>query len=99
MRDIRERLDDICAAQRGAGVDYGVPKVMCFLLGAFFLDDMDLEQLHPHLRQEPDLPDTGQVGWYRGVGVYPPSAKSMEELPVAEYQGVLYAYCEMDHVD
>jgi serine/threonine protein kinase len=27
MRDIQERLDDICSAQRGAGVEFSLPQV------------------------------------------------------------------------
>lgn len=100
---IQERLDRICDAQRGAGEEFGLPRDISFLIGRFYLNDEDLEQIRSLLKPEPEKPNVGQVGRYRGIAVFPlsarPVAPPVEELPIAKYEGVFYGYCEMDHVD
>jgi hypothetical protein len=99
---IQERLDRIGGAQRGAGEEFGLPKYTPFMVGSFYLNDVDLNEIRPLLKDDPEKPNVGQIGRYEGVAVFPLSARpalpSVEELPIAEYEGVFYGYCEMDHV-
>jgi hypothetical protein len=99
---IQERLDRICDAQRGAGEEFGLPRYTPFMIGRFYLNNKDLEEIRPLLKPEPEKPNVGQIGRYRGIAVFPLSARpvvpSDEELPIAEYEGVFYGYYEMDHV-
>lgn len=99
---IQERLDRIGKAQRVAGPEFGLPKYTPFLVGRFYLNDKDLDEIRPLLKDDPEKPKVGQVGRYRGIAVFPLSSRpvvpSDEELAIAEYEGVFYGYCEMNHV-
>src|SRR6266511_2338894 len=61
VNTIQERLDRICAAQRGAGAEFGLPRYSPFMVGRFYLNDKDLEGIRPLLKREPEKPNVGQV--------------------------------------
>lgn len=100
MGDLEERLRHIFESQRCGGPEVGMSEVTPFVVVAFFLDKADLDTIRPHLRpRDPDLPDLGDIGRYRGVPVYHKhSTEVPERTPDAEYRGVGFRYAPMNHV-
>jgi hypothetical protein len=98
--DLEGRLNDIFQAQRYGGPEFGMPEVTPFVVVGFYLDPADLEAIRPLLLpRDPDLEDLGDIGRYRSIPVYRKnSPEAAARPPGAEYRGVGFRYCAVDHV-
>jgi hypothetical protein len=98
MGEVLRSLDHILDAQRGGGVEGGHPDT-CFIVVGFWLGEQDLAEVRPHLERDPEYRDVGEVGRYRGVPLFPLSARPAGRSPYCEYQGVWFGYVPALHVD